>query len=114
MQKGKTNGGVPDFFNFDPDTLCDNYQLDAKASRELLRLRLRLVVSVMSEPEPSCVAHYHINVTRQANMGQAASTSYYSRSAKIFYTLCKNICFWIHTPNKNEIYLNMYSTYLHS
>ena len=26
---------------------------------------------IMSEPEPSCVAHYHINVTRQANTGQA-------------------------------------------
>ena len=85
--EGEITGWMPGFSNVDPDTLCGNYQLDAKAGLELLRLRLRRVVSVMSEPEPSCVAHYHINVTRQANTGQADLTSYYSPSAKIFYAL---------------------------
>ena len=80
---------------FDPDTLWDNYQLDAKASRELLRLRLRLRVSnnVRAGAKLCCSLPYKCHPPGQH--GPSHVTSYYSRSAEIFYALCKNICSYI-------------------
>ena len=60
---------------FDPDTLWDNYQLDAKASRELLSLRLRVSNNVRAGAKLCCSLPYKCHPV----------TSYYSPSAKIYY-----------------------------